>query len=159
MHNHAPAEYNCPICLGIQGVESDETMIRSSDIVHMDDQVMVFVGSFFIGNNPGHLIVVPKQHYENLYDLPDQVGAEIFAAAKFFSLVMREAYGAEGVTLLQNNEPIGDQHAFHYHLHLFPRYPEDQLHQHMTQKRVSTPEERAVFVAKIVSVLSEMAKN
>jgi histidine triad (HIT) family protein len=153
MYNHAPSDYICPICLGVQGVESEDTLIRQSDIVHKDEVVMVFIASYFIGNNPGHLIVVPTQHYENLYEVPEEVGAAIFSASKLFSIVMRKAYGCEGVTTLQNNEPVGNQHALHYHLHLFPRYKDDNLHAHMMEKRVSTPEERASFVEKLVAVL------
>jgi histidine triad (HIT) family protein len=149
MITHAPADYVCPICVGIEGDESEQTQILQDDIVFRDDKVMVFVASSFIGNNPGHLIVVPIQHYESLYDLPDEIGATIFAAARKYALIMREAYGCEGVTTLQNNEPAGNQHAFHYHLHLFPRYTNDNLHAHMMEKRRATAEERHVFAQKI----------
>lgn len=40
----------------------------------------------------------------------------------------------DGVTFLQNNEPASNQHAFHYHLHVLPRYTNDNLHAHMLEK-------------------------
>ncbi len=152
MHNHATQDYICPICLGVQGIENSSTMIFQSDIVYKDDKVMVFVASFFIGNNSGHLIIVPLEHYENIYDLPDEIGAHIFSVAKKFTLIMKKAYGCDGVTTLQNNEPAAGQHAFHYHLHLFPRYENDDIYTHMNSKRATTPEERMPFVEKIKNI-------
>ena len=66
---------------------------------------------------------------------------------------MKKAYGCEGVTVQQNNEPTGGQHAFHYHLHLFPRYENDNIHQHMSNKRTTTPKERSGFAKKILQNL------
>lgn len=149
MHNHAPQSYKCPICLGIEGVENDDTMIRQSDIVYKDVKVMVFVASFFIGQNSGHLIVVPIEHYENIYNLPGEVGAHISSIARKFSIIMRKAYECDGVTTLQNNEPAAGQHAFHYHLHLFPRYENDDIYDHMTNKRATTEQERLQYSEKI----------
>jgi len=143
----------CPICLGVQGVENDKTLIRASDVVYKDAQVMVFIASYFIGHNPGHLIVVPIQHYENLYDLPDEVGAHIFSIARKMAVVLKVAYKCEGVMTLQNNEPASGQHAFHYHLHLFPRYANDDIHSHMGNKRETTVGERLPYAEKVRSAL------
>ena len=153
MYNHAPSDYICPICLGVQGIESKDTLIRQSDIVYRDDKVMTFVASYFIGNNPGHFIVVPLEHYENHYELPDEIGAHVFAVSKKIAIVMKTVYQCGGVTTLQNNEPIGGQHAFHYHLHLFPRYENDELHAHMMNKRKTTAKERLPYVQKIKASL------
>jgi len=59
---------------------------------------------------------------------------------------MKSAYGCDGVNLLQNNEPAAGQHAFHYHLHLFPRYDGDSLWENMGKKREVSLEERKKFV-------------
>lgn len=145
MHNHAPVDYVCPICLGVDGSESDKTLIRKSDVVFRDDDVMVFVASYFIKGSEGHLIVVPAKHYENFYELPDAVGSRIFSIAKQFATKMKKAYGCDGVNVLQNNEPAAGQHAFHYHLHLFPRYEGDDLWSNFGEKRETTTEERLKF--------------
>lgn len=142
---HASKNYVCPICLGAQGIENSGTLILQKDILYKDDVVMVFVASYFIEGSEGHLIVVPTQHYENIYDLPDVIGAQIFSKAKEYALKMKSAYGCDGVNLLQNNEPAAGQHAFHYHLHLFPRYEGDNLWEKMGKKRETTPEERLSF--------------
>lgn len=93
--------------------------------------------------------MVPLEHFENMYDLPDEVGARVFSVAKKLSGAMTQAYGCSGVTTLQNNGPDAGQHAFHYHLHLFPRYAADEIYTNMTSKRETTPEERSVYVQKI----------
>lgn len=155
MHNHAPANYVCPICLGVAGEENAHTLIRQSDIIYQDGVVMAFIASYWIGRNDGHVIVVPCEHYENLYDLPDEVAAKIMSLARQLAVAMKAAYNCEGVTLQQNNEPAGGQHAFHYHLHLFPRNTGDDIYQHMGVKRETTAEERLPYAKLLKEVLEQ----
>lgn len=153
MHNHADSEYTCPICLGVNGVESEGTLLRLHDIVYIDETVTAFINSFWIKNNPGHVIVVPNEHYENIYELPDDVSTHIMAIAKKISIAMKKAYGCEGITLLQNNEPAGGQHAFHYHLHIFPRYDHDDLHLNMHDKQLADPAKRFEYAEQLRGAL------
>src|SRR5438105_4908079 len=115
MYNHAPHDYKCPICIAIQGIENSDTLIAQSDIVYQDELVTAFISSFFIGKNPGHIIIVPNKHFENIYDIPDDYAHGIHEVAKKMALALKQASQCEGVTTLQNNEPAGNQHAFHYH--------------------------------------------
>lgn len=149
MFNHAQTNYKCPICLGISGIESDVTLLKQGDLVYKDETTSVFINSFFIGKNEGHLIVVPNSHYEHIYDIPPDVLHNVMDTVKKLAEVMKEAYQCEGITLLQNNEPAGGQHAFHFHLHIFPRYTDDKIYDHMMNKRLATPEERKKFAEKI----------
>lgn len=153
--SNAPNTYVCPICLGTQHIENERTLMKQTDIVYGDDTVTVFVNSFFIGNNAGHVIVVPNEHYENLYELPSEVGHHIFDIAQKMAIVMKKAYITDGITIRQNNEPAGDQHAFHYHLHVFPRYKSDGFNEILPeQKRLADPEERAQYAAKLKEQLN-----
>lgn len=154
MFNHAPDDYRCPICLAIQGIENQDTLIRKSDIVFKDELVTAFISSFFIGNNLGHIIIVPNKHIENIYDLPQEYANRINEIAKKTALVLKQSYKCEGITTLQNNEPAGNQHAFHYHLHVFPRYENDDLFKNMLEKKNTTPEERLPYSEKIRSTFS-----
>lgn len=153
MYNHAPENYKCPICIAINGQENDDTLIRQDDIFYKDESVTAFIGSFFIGKNSGHPIIVPNVHYENVYDIPAEVGAHIFSVTKRVAVAVRNTYDCEGISTLQNNEPIGGQHAFHYHLHVFPRYENDDLHVNMNNKRSTTPGERLQYAEKLRSYL------
>lgn len=153
MYNHASKEYKCPICIAIEGKENDDTLIRQSDIVYKDNLVTAFISSFFIGNNPGHVIIVPNKHFENIYDLPPEYAHRIFEIAQKMALAIKKAYNAEGITTLQNNEPAGNQHAFHYHFHVFPRYMNDELHKNMSDKKTTTADERKEYSEKIKAEL------
>lgn len=148
--------YTCPICLGNDGVENDDTMLKQADLVFRDELVSVWINSFWIGKNEGHLIVVPNQHFVTLWDLPMLVGHRIFEVSKLMATVLKKVYECDGITLRQNNEPAGDQHAFHYHQHIFPRYENDDFNQNLVKKsRLSDPEERIVFAEKIRHYLKE----
>jgi histidine triad (HIT) family protein len=145
MYNHTPKNYICPICLGVQGIENEHTLLLQQDHIYKDQLVSVFINSFWITGNEGHVIIVPNEHYENIYDLPEKLGAHIFAIAKKITLVMKETYKCDGITTLQNNEPAAGQHALHYHFHVFPRYDGDHLHANMTDKQLADPTKRKEY--------------
>ncbi len=154
MYNHSPENYQCPICLGVNGVESEATLLKQSDLVYKDDLVSVFINSFWIDTAKGHVIVVPNEHYENIFDIPMGVAHRIAEVAQKMSLAIKETYLCDGITLRQNNEPAGNQHAFHYHLHIYPRYNNDSYNENMTKKSLlSTPEERLEYANKLITYL------
>lgn len=153
MYNHASKDYKCPICIAIKGQENEDTLIRQSDIVYKDDLVTAFISSFFIDKNLGHIIIVPNEHFENIYDLPTNYSSHISVVAQKMALALKKSYQADGVTTLQNNEPAGNQHAFHYHFHVFPRYENDDLHNNIQNKKPTTFEDRKPYAEKIKAVL------
>jgi len=156
IESRAPENYNCPICMGIQGSESTDTLIRPNDIVYEDNLVVGFINSFFMGKNAGHVIVVPKEHYESIYTLPAEYGHRVFDVAQKIAMAMKTAYDCDGITTRQNNEPAGDQHAFHYHFHIFPRYNNDGYNQVApADKRLAEPDERAKYAGRIKAALQD----
>jgi len=155
MFNHAPKSYVCPICLSIQGIENKDTLLKQADLIYKDDLVSVYINSFWIDTAKRHVIVVPNDHYENLYGMPSKVGHRIFDISKKIAIAMRNAYKCDGITTRQNNEPAGDQHAFHFHFHIFPRYDGDSFNENMVKESIlSRPEERLEYVAKLQAVLN-----
>lgn len=150
MYTHAPPDYKCPICLGVRGIENEDTLLKRADLIYKDELASAFINSFWIEGNEGHVIVVPNTHFENLYELPDDVGARIFQVSKKIAITMKKTYHCEGITIRQNNEPSSDQHAFHYHLHIFPRYTNDNFNLNLTKKsRLSDPKERIEYAKKM----------
>ncbi len=125
-HSHEPEGYRCPFCLFLTGQK--DTWNRESDLVHRGANVTAFVSPEWWPNNPGNVLVIPNAHYENLYDLPLELGAEIHALSRDVALAMKQAYACEGTSTRQHNEPAGYQEVWHYHLHVFPRYPGDDLY-------------------------------
>lgn len=158
MYKHASENYVCPICLGVKGVENDATLIRQSDIVFKDNLVTAFISSFFIGDNSGHVVIVPNKHFEAIFDLSNNYLVRIHEISKKVAIAIKEEYGAGGITILQNNEPAGDQHAFHYHLHVFPRYKDDQLHKNMEDKKSTSVEDRLPYAEKLRKYFNKQKK-
>ncbi len=154
MYNHAPNDYICPICLAIKGIENENTWIVQDDIFYRDDLVVGFIGSKAIKGNEGHPLIVPVEYYENIYDLPDSVAHRITEVAKRTALALKETRHADGVTLLQNNEPTGDQHAFHYHLQVVPRFEGDNFHEELWKAERSSLLDRVEFAQQLSKVLS-----
>jgi histidine triad (HIT) family protein len=92
-------------------------------IVLATDDVAVLINP--MPSNPGHTLVVPRTHIENLYALPDALAGPILAMAARVARAAKQTFRADGVTLRQNNEPASDQHLFHFHLHVIPRFAGD----------------------------------
>ena len=74
----------------------------------------------------GHALIVPKDHYANLYELDDVLCSKIFVLAKKLVIHMTEVLGCDGFNLVQNNGAAAGQTVHHFHLHLIPRYEGDQ---------------------------------
>ena len=145
MFNNAPEDYRCPICAAIQGREDEDTWIKQVDIFYRDDLVMGLITSKFVKGNEGHVLIVPLRHFENIYDMPPECGARVFEVAKRVAIALKTMRECDGVTVMQNNEPAGDQHAFHYHMHVVPRFSGDRFHENLMSDRKSEPEERIPY--------------
>lgn len=142
MHTHAPDNYVCPICLGINREKSTATLIVPTDIIFQNKLASIIIGSFGIGTHPGHVLIVPNQHYENIFDIPIAELSAINSLSQHVAHALKQVLQAEGITILQNNEPAGGQHAFHYHMHIFPRFAGDQLHERMSDKQLVPEQSR-----------------
>lgn len=144
MHNHAPDGYICPFCRlaqGERGVYSGE-----SDVVYQDDAVTAFISSHQWPGNPGNVIVIPNEHFENIYDLPVALAAKVHELAKAVALAMKTAWQCDGVSTRQHNEPAGGQDVWHFHLHVTPRFEGDMLYERYASHRVLMPaHERAAY--------------
>ena len=93
--------------------------------VYEDDHVFAFMD--IAPANPGHLLLIPKQHYRNIFDMPADLGGKIMEAAIPLANAIRDALNPDGLNLFQSNEPAAFQTVFHFHLHLIPRWEEDPL--------------------------------
>lgn len=75
----------------------------------------------------GHALILPKEHYANLYELPDELAAKVLVVAKKVIAQMTEIVGCDGYNVLQNNGEAAGQTVFHFHTHLIPRYKDDDV--------------------------------
>jgi histidine triad (HIT) family protein len=155
MFNYAPVDYRCPFCALAAGISDEQLHSRQQDIVLQNESVLAFIASHWHQNNPGHVLVIPRAHYENIYDLPNEIGAKIFEVSKRIAMALKKAYDCEGVSTRQHNEPAGHQDVWHYHLHIFPRYADDQLYLRYGNGRLTMPAERLVYANKLRQALDQ----
>ena len=73
----------------------------------------------------GHSLILPKNHYQNVYEIADDTAAKVLPLAKKMATLMTEKLGADGFNIVQNNNEVAGQTVFHFHVHLIPRYNDD----------------------------------
>lgn len=73
----------------------------------------------------GHALILPKDHADNLYQLPDETASKVLVLAKKMATLMTEKLGCDGFNLVQNNGEAAGQTVNHFHMHLIPRYADD----------------------------------
>lgn len=73
----------------------------------------------------GHALILPKEHYENIYEIPDETAAAAMKLAKKMAGIMTEKLNCDGFNIVQNNGVVAGQTVFHFHMHLIPRYKDD----------------------------------
>lgn len=75
----------------------------------------------------GHALIIPKEHYANLYELEDSLAGKAMILAKKMITRLTDVLGCDGYNLVQNNGECAGQTVFHFHLHLIPRYKDDEV--------------------------------
>ena len=98
----------------------------STNTIYEDDSYRVI-----LDNGPatrGHALILPKDHYQDLFELPDETAAGAVVLAKKVAARMREVLHCDGLNLVQNNGAAAGQTVLHYHLHVIPRYQDDGQH-------------------------------
>lgn len=73
----------------------------------------------------GHALILPKEHADNLFELPEETAGEAMKIAKKMAIKMKEKLQCDGVNLVQNNGAVAGQTVSHFHLHVIPRYEGD----------------------------------
>ena len=148
MYNHEPEKYSCPLCKISKGQETERGNQEES-VVYRDKFLTVFIAGKWWRTNPGHVIIIPNQHIENIYDLSEETGHKIFDMSKKIAIGLKETYGCDGTSTRQHNEPAGNQDVWHFHLHVFPRYKNDNLYINHEDTYWPTSEEKKPYVGKL----------
>lgn len=92
----------------------------------------------------GHALILPKEHADNLYELPEETAGKVMILAKKLATHMTEKLGCDGFNLVQNNGTVAGQTVFHFHLHLIPRYKEDGQHIVWEPQEVAADEQKTI---------------
>lgn len=107
---------NCIFCKIANGEVSSKTLYEDDNF-----RVILDLGPA----TKGHALILPKEHYPNLYELPEELAGEAMKVAKKEMVKMTERLGCEGFNLIQNNGDMAGQTVFHFHMHMIPRYQAD----------------------------------
>lgn len=109
-------EKKCIFCQIIAGEIPAEKVYEDEDILAFLDITPI---------NAGHTLVIPKNHYENLFEIPDELLQKISLELRDLGKAIKDAVGAEGLNIGMNNKPAAGQLVMHAHFHLIPRYLSD----------------------------------
>jgi len=110
------SDENCIFCKIANGEIPSATIYEDEDF------------RVFLDLNPatrGHALIVPKEHYANLFELDDELCRKAILLAKKLAVKMKAALHCDGLNIVQNNGEAAGQTVFHFHLHLIPRYKDD----------------------------------
>lgn len=107
---------NCIFCKIANGEIPSTTLYEDEDF-----RVIMDLGPA----TRGHALLLPKNHFANLFELDDETAQKAILVAKKMAGKMKDALGADGFNLVQNNGEAAGQTVFHFHMHLIPRYEND----------------------------------
>ena len=107
---------NCIFCKIANGEIPSTTLYEDEDF-----RVILDLGPA----TRGHALLLPKNHFANLIELDDETAQKAILVAKKMAGKMKAALGADGFNLVQNNGEAAGQTVFHFHMHLIPRYEND----------------------------------
>ena len=111
-------EENCIFCKIAAGEIPSATLYEDDDF-----RVILDVSPA----SKGHALILPKEHYRNLYELDDGLASKALVLAKKMIVRLKDVLGCDGYKIVQNNEEVAGQTVFHFHMHLIPRYQGDKV--------------------------------
>jgi len=96
-----------------------------SSVIYEDDAVMVFLDIRPL--NIGHTLVIPKDHYVDIFDIPETLLSQIHTVSKQIASAIKKATQADGISIIQQNGKAAGRDIFHIHLHVVPRFEGQKL--------------------------------
>jgi histidine triad (HIT) family protein len=77
--------------------------------------------------NKGHVLILPKEHFDNIYDIDTATAGQLFELAALVARALKTVLDCDGMNILQNNGTVAGQTVFHFHMHIIPRYEGDTV--------------------------------
>jgi histidine triad (HIT) family protein len=111
---------SCVFCAIVAGKEPGSIAYQDAYVIALMD-----LGQF--ETNPGNVLVMPKRHIVDIFELDDETGSAPMAATARIANALRNAFGAEGVNLAVANGEAAGQEVMHLHIHVFPRRKGDSF--------------------------------
>lgn len=114
-----------------------------TNVVYEDDDFTVIMDAS--PATKGHSLILPKEHYANIYELDEKLAGKAFVLAKKLAGDMTEKLGCDGFNIVQNNGETAGQTVFHFHMHLIPRYKDDNQKIGWNPTSPSEEEQKAIL--------------
>ncbi len=129
---------DCVFCKIVQGEIPSRKIYEDADCIAFLD---------INPANPGHCLVIPKNHSENIYDIPDDELKKIIIVAKKVAINIKEKLSVSGINIMQNNSRIAGQIVNHMHFHVIPRFENDEVvisykRAHLTENQLEEVQKR-----------------
>lgn len=122
---------NCIFCKIISGE-------IPSAVIFENDEFKVILDRF--PASKGHVLIIPKKHFDNIFDIEPELGGRLFTLAVRMAGIVKKATGAENMNIIQNNGPLAGQTVNHFHLHIIPRYENDSISVKWSQLQLTDDE-------------------
>ena len=123
-------------------------MIANGEIptnkVYEDENVLAFLD--LSQATLGHTLVIPKKHFDNIYELDPETASNVFKVTQKLAKQIKLNLKADGVNILNNNEPQAGQSINHFHIHILPRYKDDDLKITFTEHKLTDQEFKDLLV-------------
>jgi histidine triad (HIT) family protein len=140
------SERHCIFCEIVHGAGEASICYEDADaIAFMDIQPV----------NPGHVLVVPREHFESLNDVPSELAMHLFSVALELGPIVRRLSGSEDLNIVVNSGEAAGQNVFHYHVHLVPRRRDDGFDIPLPHQGSAMPD-RTLLDAMAVRIIAEL---
>ncbi len=96
-----------------------------SATIYENDEFKVILDKF--PSSLGHVLVITKKHIENIFELPSDLGSRMFELVVKLAPLVKQQLNCEGINILQNNDKVAGQSVNHFHIHIIPRYKNDNI--------------------------------
>ena len=107
---------DCIFCKIVKGEIPCNKIYENSDILAFLDIAPV---------NIGHCLIIPKKHFANIYETPEEILASMIKASKIVARAIKSETKSDGINVTMNNDPAAGQVIFHSHMHVIPRLTDD----------------------------------
>ena len=134
--NEKMKDTNCVFCKILNGEIPSAKLFEDEDFV-----IILDIGPATFG----HALILPKDHYANIFEIPEELLCKCIRLAKVWGEKLVKALGADGLNLVQNNGLAAGQTVFHYHLHLIPRYEGDTVGELWTPGSLSEEQRKEIL--------------
>jgi histidine triad (HIT) family protein len=135
---------NCIFCRIVDKIEK-------AHMIYEDNYSVAFLD--IKPRNIGHTLVIPKMHFETIFDIDEDIIAHIYRVVKKLAPIIVKAVGADGVNTIQSN--IVSQGIKHFHVHILPRFFNDGMPIVWESGKFANEEELMIIEKKIKSLINK----